>query len=308
MQIETEADIPDQTGRLAIVTGATGGLGFEVARMLAAAGAHVVLVGRNSEKGGDAIGRLTALNLPGRLDFERIDLANLADIASGAASLLERYDRLDLLINNAGVMAPRQRRTTADGFELQLGTNHLAPFALTGHLLPLLRSTQGARVVTVSSLASRFGRIDFDDIQHERSYRAMEVYSQSKLANQLFSHRLQQLSDERDWGLFVASAHPGWARTNLVSNGPGEINGIAGALERFITPLVSISAAEGALPIVCAALCDDIDPDAYVGPGRMFELKNPPEEAYRQKKGRDDEVAARLWDVSEQLTGVRYPA
>jgi NAD(P)-dependent dehydrogenase (short-subunit alcohol dehydrogenase family) len=307
MQIKTEADIPDQAGRLAIVTGGTGGLGLEVTRMLAEAGARVVLVGRNPEKGAAAIRQLAALQLRGKLAFECIDLADLASIAAGAARILASYGQLDLLINNAGVMAPRQRQTTADGFELQFGTNHLAPFALTGRLLPLLRQTPGARVVTVSSLASRFGTMDFADLQRERRYKPMAVYGQSKLANQLFSHRLQQLSDERGWGLLAATAHPGWARTDLVSNGRGASTGMVGAMEALVTPLVSISAADGALPIVCAALGNDIGPDAYIGPGRRFELRNPPGKAHRQNKGRNDVDAAQLWRVSEELTGVTYP-
>jgi NAD(P)-dependent dehydrogenase (short-subunit alcohol dehydrogenase family) len=307
MQIETEADIPDQSGRLAVVTGATGGLGFEVARMLAQAGAHVVLVGRNAEKGAAAIRRLASLNVSGKLTFERIDLADLADVAAGAARIAAQYDRVDLLVNNAGVMAPPERKTTTDGFELQFGTNHLAHFALTGYLLPLLRKAPGARVVAVASLAARYGRIDFGDLQHEHGYNPMRVYGQSKLANLLFSYELQRLSQAREWGVTAVSAHPGLSRTDLFRNGPGEMTGVAGFFKSLAMPMISLSAAEGALPIICAALCDDVEPDAFIGPGRLFELKNPPGEARRLKKSRDPEVAARLWQVSEKLTGVVYP-
>lgn len=306
MPITHENDIPDLSGKLAAVTGATGGLGLEAARMLAAHGAHVVLIGRNAEKGAAAIRTIAATNPTGTLSFESIDLADLASVAAGAARIEAQYDKLDILINNAGVMAPQHRKTTADGFELQLGTNHLAHFALTGRLLPLLRKAEAARVVSVASIAARFGSIDFDDLQHERSYSPMRVYGQSKLANLLFMHELGRRSAQHGWNITSTAAHPGLARTDLVANGPGE-GGIAGMFGMMLNPLFSHSAADGALPLIAAATEPGAKSGNYWGPKDFMGMKGKPAPASEPKAAGDITVAKRFWDVSEHLTGVAYP-
>ncbi|MBJ3786292.1 oxidoreductase [Devosia sediminis] len=301
MQISSETTIPDQSGRIALVTGAAGGLGLEISRMLAASGARVILAGRDVAKGEAA---LRSLPRQGDLSFERIDLADLGSIRDAAARLSAQIPRLDLLINNAGVMAPRERGVTADGFELQLGTNHLGHFALTSHLQPLLQAARG-RVVSVASIAARFGRIDFDDLQSEGGYNPFRAYAQSKLANLLFARELQRRSDEGGWGIKAVSAHPGWARTELFRHGR---SGISGRGEKLLEPLVSQSAAAGALPIVAAALEPHLPTDAYIGPGHWFELKNPPGPASVPRAARNADTARRLWEASEALTQVNWLA
>lgn len=300
MKIENEHTIPSQAGRVALVTGATGGLGLEVSRMLVQAGAQVILVGRDVSRGEAA---MRSLPRQAEARFERIDLASLNDIAEAGKRLVGTLPRLDLLINNAGVMAPRQRGLTTDGFELQLGTNHLGHFALTRHLLPLLQTAKG-RVVTVASIAARFGRIDFADLQSDRNYAPFQAYSQSKLANLLFARQLQRHSDEQDWGIESVSAHPGWARTDLFRHGR---SGLSGMGESLLEPLMSQSAAKGALPIIAAALEPGLPPDAYIGPGHWFELKNPPGPANTPRPARDAQTARRLWQLSETLTGLTWP-
>ncbi|NGP16384.1 oxidoreductase [Devosia aurantiaca] len=306
MPITSPAEIPNLSGKLAAVTGATGGLGIEAARMLSGAGAHVVLIGRNADKGAEAIRTIAATNPKGTVAFEQIDLADLADVAAGAARLSAEYDHLDILINNAGVMAPRERKTTKDGFELQFGTNHLAHFALTGRLLPLLQKSGNARVVSVASLAAMFGKIDFDDLEAQRGYDAMRVYGQSKLANLLFTEELGRRSLRNDWNITAVAAHPGLARTDLVANGPGE-GGIAGVFGMLLNPIFSHSAAEGALPLIVAATDPNVSNGDYWGPKDWMGLKGKPAKAKPPKAAADADVARRLWEKSEHLTKVSYP-
>lgn len=305
MPISEPKDIPDLSGKLAAVTGATGGLGLEAARMLSQAGAQVILIGRNAEKAAKAMRAIADTRPRGKLAFEQIDLADLASVAAGAARMLAGYDHLDILINNAGVMAPRQRRTTVDGFELQFGTNHLAHFALTGRLLPLLRKAPAPHVVSVASIAARFGTIDFDDLQHERHYSAMRVYGQSKLSNLLFMHELGRRSVQHGWNITSTAAHPGLARTDLVANGPGE-SGIAGIFGRMLNPFFSHSAADGALSLVAAAVEAGAKNRDYWGPKDLMGMRGRPAPAREPRAASDTDVARRLWDVSENLTGIAY--
>ncbi len=216
----TVRDIPDQSGRTAVVTGADSGLGYETALALAGAGTDLVIAARNSEKGQAAVARIQAAHPRASVLFKALDLASLISVASFAARMADQRQRIDLLVNNAGVAAPTRRKETADGFELQFGTNHLGHFALAVRLLPLLRRGTDARVVTVSSVMHKTGRIDFDDLQCERRrYSPTRTYSQSKLANLLFARELQRRSDGGGWGLLSDAAHPGMARTELVANG-----------------------------------------------------------------------------------------
>jgi NAD(P)-dependent dehydrogenase (short-subunit alcohol dehydrogenase family) len=303
----TIADIPSQKGKLAVVTGATGGLGYETALGLAQAGAEVVLAGRSDEKGRDAIQRIRQQVPSSKIRFERVDLGSLASVADFSNRILAQDRPIDLLINNAGVMTPPKRKTTADGFELQFGTNHVSHFALTGRLLPLLRRGCQTRIVTVSSLAHRQGRVNFDDLQSDRSYKPSFLYRQSKLANLLFTFELQRRSDANGWGLMSNAAHPGAANTDLLTNGPGTHTLIKKLNAKLLLPLIGHSAAAGALPTLFAATSPDAKPAGYYGPKGIYELKGPVAPAFVAPKAKDIAVARRLWDVSEELSGVRWP-
>ena len=295
----TTKDIPSQAGKLAVITGATGGLGLQTALALAGANAEVVLSGRNAQKGQDALRRIRTEHPQANVRFEALDLASLASVAELSGRLNAEGRPIDLLINNAGVMALAERKVTADGFEMQLGTNYLGHFALTARLLPLLR---GARVVSLSSIAHRNGRIDFDDLQGERRYRPWMIYAQSKLAMLMFALELQRRSDASGWGIASIAAHPGLARTELFANGPGT-QGIRGMLTRVVMPLFSHSAADGALPILFAATAPEAKTSGYYGPSGFYEMKGPVAPAQIMPQASDAAVAARLWDVSTQLTG-----
>jgi NAD(P)-dependent dehydrogenase (short-subunit alcohol dehydrogenase family) len=302
----TTAAIPDQTGNCAIVTG-TGGLGYVTALELASRGADVILAGRNGEKGAQSIDKILAEVPDAKIRFEEIDLARLASIASFSERIKASRAAVHLLINNAGVMAPPTRRTTANGFEVQFGTNHLGHFALTGHMLPLLQAAARPRVVTVSSGMHHVGRIHFEDLQFKKRYRPTAAYAQSKLANLMFALELQRRSDANGWGLMSNAAHPGYALTDLISNGPGT-TGLSYRFSALLALFLAHSPAAGALPTLYAATSVDARPSGYYGPSGTFELIGPPGNARISKRALDQEVAARLWDVSEQLTGVVFPA
>jgi NAD(P)-dependent dehydrogenase (short-subunit alcohol dehydrogenase family) len=301
------ADIPPQSGKLAIVTGATGGLGYETALALARAGAEVLVTGRNAEKGRVAIEQIKRAVPSAKVRFAMLDLASLAAIRAFAANMITNGRPLDLLINNAGVMDLPTRRLTEDGFELQFGTNHLSHFALTALLLPLLRKAQASRVVNVSSLAHRGGKMDFDNLQAERKYNSWAAYQQSKLANLLFTFELQRRSDAYGWGLMSNAAHPGYARTELIPNGPGT-GGLKGFGAKVLGSFMSHSAAAGALPTLFAAASPEAEPNGYYGPNGFYELKGPVAPAKVFPQAKDETVARKLWEVSEQLTGVKWPA
>ncbi|AOH86391.1 hypothetical protein AWL63_00620 [Sphingomonas panacis] len=301
----TGHDVPDLAGKTALVTGATG-LGFETARVLAHAGASVILAGRDDDKGARAVGRIRQLTPKARTRFARLDLASLTSISRFGEQVGDAP--IDILINNAGVMAPPARKLTADGFELQLGTNHLGHFALTGTLLRLLLKAAAPRVVSISSGIAAMGRIDFDDFQSERSYVPNTAYMQSKLANLLFARGLQIRSDRGDWNILSVAAHPGHARTDLIENGAGRPTGLKSVLIKVLQAVASHDAASGALPGLMAATAPAVQKLDYFGPMGLLNQKGPPGLVKLPSRAQDDPVAERLWSVSEKLTGVRFAA
>ncbi len=297
-----QGEIPSQLGRTAVVTGATSGLGYETALALAKADAEVVLTGRDDRKGHAAVERI-GREAPGtKVSYERLDLASLASIANFAQRMHDR-ETLDLLINNAGVMALPRRTTTADGFEAQFGTNYLGHFALTARLIPLLQRASAPRVVSVSSLAHRTGFIDFDDLQGARVYSPWKAYGQSKLACLMFALELQRRSDAVGRGLMSIAAHPGFSRTSLFASGPG---GLLSLASDFAAPFFGQSAAEGARPILFAATSSRAKPGGYYGPGGIGELRGAPATALIMPQARNVADAARLWDISEKLTETSF--
>lgn len=299
----TISDIPPQHGRSAVVTG-TGGLGYETALALTRAGADVTIAGRNGAKGQAAVDRICAA-VPGAIvRFEPVDLASLKSIANFGIRMRRRRIDLDLLINNAAVMAPPQRMQTSDGFELQFGTNYLGHFALTGELLPLLTNGNDPRVVTVSSVAARSGIIGFDDLQATRAYAPMPAYAQSKLANVMFAFELQRRSEAAAWGVTSIAAHPGVSRTDLIHNGAGRLS-LAGYARTFLWFLFQ-PAQQGALPILFAATSSSARGGGYYGPNKLGETRGFPAPAKPPRQALDPNAAARLWDVSEQLIGASF--
>ncbi len=299
-------DIPDQSGKLALITGATGGLGFETALALARAGAEVVLTGRNAEKGAAALARIRAEVPRANISYEGLDLSALANVVSFAERFAAAHDHLDILVNNAGVMAPPQREQTRDGFELQFATNYLSHFALTARLLPLLMAAPAARVVPLASVAAQQGKIDFANLQSERDYKPMVAYSQTKLACLMFGFELQRRSDANGWGVASMAAHPGVARTELVVNGMGDASP-AGLARRYLSVLFQ-PVPLGALPTLMAATDPHAKRGGYYGPQGLFEIRGRPGEASAPARSLDLAVARRLWEVSEQLGGIRFPA
>jgi NAD(P)-dependent dehydrogenase (short-subunit alcohol dehydrogenase family) len=295
----TSDDVPGQHGRLAVVTGANTGLGFETARVLAARGASVVLAVRDTEKGKRAAARIADTAPGANVTVQPLDLTCLDSIRAAAAELRARHPRIDVLVNNAGVMfTPKQ--STRDGFELQFGTNHLGPFAFTGLLLEQMLPVPGSRVVTVSSLAHRIrARINFDDLQSERSYRRVAAYSQSKLANLMFTYELQRRLSGAGTTIAVA-AHPGLADTELTRHTPA----IAAF---FYARLISQNPAMGALPTLRAATDPGVLGGQYYGPGGIFGARGYPKLAASSRQSHDTAIQRRLWTVSEELTGVTFP-
>lgn len=300
-------DMPSQQGRTILVTG-TGGLGFEDAIALAGAGAEVILAGRNPTKGGEAVRRIKDKVPHAAVTFEQVDLGNLASIKALGERLHNNRDHLDGLINNAGVMTPPARKTTDDGFELQFGTNYLGHFSLTGQLLPLLVKGDDPRVVTVSSIAARVANaaINFDDLQAERSYKPMPVYSQSKLACLMFALELQRRSEAYGWGITSIAAHPGVSRTDLLHNEPGRRS--AQGLVRSLLWFLFQPASQGALPTLFAATSQHARGGKYYGPDRLSETRGHPTEAQIPPQANELHVAKRLWDISEKLVGIEYEA
>ena len=302
----TTRDIPGQSGKLAIVTGATGGLGLETALGLAGAGAEVLLVGRDRAKGQAAESLIRQTHKDAKARFEVVDLARLSSVADFADRMLATGRGIDILINNAGLMSPPKRQTTADGFELQFGVNYLSHFALTARLRPLLTQAK-ARVVQLSSIAHRRGKIHFSDLNYEHGYRPFPVYSQSKLAMLMFAVELDRRSAANGWGLTSVAAHPGIASTDLFANRP-EIG--SNALVAFITQRVvgvfGHSAAAGALPTLMAATLAGVQGGQYFGPQGWMDLKGPPGLSKIEPQALDPVVAAKLWTQSERLTGVSF--
>ncbi|WP_158810748.1 oxidoreductase [Beijerinckia sp. L45] len=308
----TTSNIPSQSGRRVVITGATGGLGYETALALACAGADVLLTGRNTDKGNAALNRILRAYPGATIRYADLDLADLSSVARFATTLTSEQDSIDLLINNAGVMTPPTRNVTKDGFELQFGTNFLGHFALTARLLPLLRNGRAPRVVNLSSGAHRLqAAIHFNDLQWERSYKPWAAYAQSKLAMILFAFELQRRSDAGTWSVMSNAAHPGWAVTDLQKSGPrmgrGARRTLADRIGGMLEPVLAQSAAEGALPTLFAATSPDAKPAAYYGPQGLLELKGPVGLAKVGAEARDAAVGMRLWSVAERLTGFTWP-
>jgi NAD(P)-dependent dehydrogenase (short-subunit alcohol dehydrogenase family) len=298
----TAEQMPDQAGRIAVVTGANSGLGLCAAQALAAAGADVVLACRNTEKGEAAAASIRAAVPAASAAVEALDLSSLASVRDFAERFSASHEGLDLLINNAGVMAP-PRKETADGFELQLGTNHLGHFALTGLLLGKLEGREDARVVTVSSTAHKMGSINFDDLQRQRRYFRWTAYGQSKLANVLFARELDRRLRGAGSTVKSLAAHPGYSATNLQSAAPPLLDR---AVMAVTNRLLAQSAEMGALPELYAATRPNLDGGLFIGPDGFEEQRGHPKVVNPVKAGRDEAVAERLWTVSEELTGVSY--
>jgi len=300
----TEKDIPNQTGRLAIVTGSNTGLGYDTARALAQHGAKVVMAVRDTAKGESAAARIRSLSPGADVTVQKLDLGSLAAVKDAAAEMAAAYPRIDLLINNAGVMYP-PKSNTADGFELQFGTNHLGHFALTGLLLKNLLPVDGSRVVVVASLAHNIrAKIDFDDLQWEkRSYDRVASYGQSKLANLMFAYDLQRRLAAAKAKTIAVAAHPGFAATELMRHMPG------GNLPGFdwLTSKIFNTAEMGALPTLMAATAPTVKGGQYYGPDGIRELRGHPKLVGSSRQSKDEAVQERLWTVSEELTGVTFP-
>ena len=300
----TENDVPDQTGRLAIVTGSNTGLGYDTARVLAGRGATVVMAVRDTAKGDAAADRIRAISPGADITVRKLDLGSLASVRDAAAEMTETYPRIDLLINNAGVMYP-PKQTTADGFELQFGTNHLGHFALTGLLLKNLLDVEGSRVVVVASIAHNIrAKIDFDDLQWERRrYDRVAAYGQSKLANLMFAYDLQRRLAAAKAKTIAVAAHPGVAATELLRHVPGAslpgVNWLSGKLLN--------SSELGALPTLRAATDPAVRGGQYYGPDGFRELRGYPVLATSSKQSQGVAVQERLWTVWKELTGITFP-
>ncbi|MCP4435729.1 MAG: SDR family NAD(P)-dependent oxidoreductase [Actinomycetia bacterium] len=298
--------VPDQGGKVAVVTGANGGLGLCVAERLAAAGADVVMACRNMKKAADAARRVEAASTGGRVSVLALDLSSQSSVREAASKATAELGRVDMLVNNAGVMAV-PRELTEDGWERQLATNHLGHFAFTALLWPLLAEAPAARVVAVSSNAHRMGRIRFDDLDGERSYNPWVAYAQSKLADLLFVAELQRRLDAVGSPAMATAAHPGWSATDLQTTGRG-----AGRLETrlmdFVNGLFGQSAAMGALPTVHAATSPNVVAGGYYGPGGPLEMRGFPVPVGRSRAAADAATAHALWEVSELRTGVEFTA
>jgi NAD(P)-dependent dehydrogenase (short-subunit alcohol dehydrogenase family) len=297
--------VPTQQGKLAVVTGSNSGTGKEAARRLAGAGAHVILAVRTSSKGDDARHEILAQYPDAKLEVRHLDVADLSSVQSFAETLLAERRPLDLLVNNAGVMAPPDRLVSTDGFELQFATNFLGPYALTLRLLPLLLAAKEGRVTTMSSSSAAFGAIRYNNLQRERHYVPYLAYAQSKLADLLFAQQLARVANQRRWNLISNAAHPGFTRTNLLTAGASL--GRGRQRPTWLTKamfLASQGVEPGTEPLLYAATSPDALSGAYYGPSRLFGLVGPTTLVRVPRSARHDGDGARLWHVAEQLTGV----
>jgi len=302
----TAQDMPDQHGRTAVITGASSGLGLEVAKVLAAHGANVVLAGRDQGRTAAAAEQAQAAAKGGRVDTAELDLASLESVRKAAVDVAGRFPRLDLLINNAGVMATPYG-LTKDGFELQFGTNHLGHFALTGLLLPNLLAVPGSRVVTVSSNGHRAGRIDFDDLMSTRHYWKWAAYGRSKLANLMFTYELQRRLSAAEAPTIAVAAHPGTARTELTRHMSSMSTAAMSSRFHALNSWWVQDSAMGALPTLRAATDPDVTGGTYYGPDGFYQLTGYPILVRSSTRSHNAEVQRRLWAESEKLTQVSYP-
>jgi len=286
----------DQSGRVAIVTGSNSGIGFETARVLAGKGATVVMACRNLEKANPKADEIGAAHPDADVEVMQLDLSDLGSVQRFAEAFRAKHSRLDLLINNAGIMVPPYGKT-AQGFETQFGVNHLGHFALTGSLLDLITNTPGSRIVTVSSIAHYMGRIDFADLNWEKGYRAQAAYGQSKIANLLFTYELQRRLAAAGKNTIAVAAHPGWTETNLQEHAKGV---------KFLNRFLAQEPLMGALPTLYAATEPSVQGAEYFGPSGFMEMNGSPKKVKSNKRSHDEDVAERLWNVSEELTGVRF--
>ncbi len=300
--------VPDQTGRHVVITGANSGTGKEAAKRLGAAGAHVIMAVRTPAKGEQAKAEILAAHPRASLEIRRVDLADLASVRDFADGLAADSVPVDLLLNNAGVMMPPTRLTTTDGFELQFGSNFLGPFALTMRVLPLLLANpRDTRVVTMASGVANFGRIRFDDPQWTTGYGPTRAYAQSKLADLLFARHLATVAARRGWHLASVAAHPGYTRTNLQTAGPSLGLDKPRRPSFTVLPLPSQAVEQGTEPMLYAATSPDAANGGYYGPGGFMELVGPTRPARLNRRMRDDATAARLWALAEELTGTHLP-
>ena len=295
----SSAQIPDQTGRVAIVTGGNSGIGFETVKALAAKGATVIVACRSQQRGTAAVSTLRDEISGGRFELLQLDLADQSSVRSFVAEFTKRFDRLDLLINNAGVMMPPERQQTKDGFELQFGTNHLGHFSLTMLLLDLLWVTQESRIVNVSSSAQNFGKFDLEDLQwRKRRFDRMGSYGASKIANMLFTLELQRRLTDAGVSTIAVAAHPGWTATNLQQTSP---------LLRILNPIFGMQPWQGALPTLYAATAAEIESGAYYGPDGISNLRGYPTQNKPAAISSDGVIAEQLWHHSEELVDIRWP-
>jgi NAD(P)-dependent dehydrogenase (short-subunit alcohol dehydrogenase family) len=292
----TAKDMPDLTGKVAIVTGANSGIGYEMARALACKDATVILACRNKEKAEASVRQIAQEYPSAKVELMQLDLSDLASVRRFADQFTGRYARLDILLNNAGIMVPPFAKT-ADGFESQFGTNHLGHFALTGLLFGDIAHTPQARVVTISSGGHRFGAIDFDNLNAEKGYDRGRAYAQSKLANLLFTYELQKRLEAAGVDASAVAAHPGWASTNLQ---------VHWRMIQILNPFIGQKPEMGALPALYAATASEVRGGDYYGPGGWQELGGYPIKVQSSARSHDSAIAARLWSASEELTGVRY--
>ena len=300
----TAADVPDQSGRVAIVTGSNTGIGYGAAAVLADKGAHTVLAVRNLDKGAEAVERIKAASPHATVTLQQLDLTSLDNIRAAADELRAKFDRIDLLVNNAGVMYT-DKASTKDGFELQFGTNHLGHFALTGQLLDHMLGVEGSRVVTVSSVGHRIhAKIHFDDLNLDNNYNRVVAYGQSKLANLLFTYELARRLAAKGAPTIATAAHPSAADTDLLRNMPGGIRQVS---QFFWSAFIAQNADMGAEPTLRAAADPGVQNAQYFGPGGFGEQKGHPKVVASSAQSHDEDIQRRLWTVSEELTGVTYP-
>ena len=289
-------NISDQSGKIAIVTGANTGIGFNAAKVLALKGAYVIVASRNAEKGQAAVDRIKAEEAGVKVEFIKLNLASLKSVKDFADNVRNKYACIDLLINNAGVMMPPYSKTE-DGFELQFGTNHLGHFALTGHLLDLFLKTPGARIVNVSSMSHKWGDIQFEDLNWEKNYDKAKAYGQSKLANLLFTYELQRRLAKAEAKVICTAAHPGWTSTDLQRHS---------GLFSFFNPIFAQKPLMGCLPTLRAAVDENARGGDYYGPAGFQEMRGYPKKVRSNDESYDEAVAKRLWEVSEKATGVTF--